>query len=32
MAKDEPAERMKRKDYDKELEKLQVEFAICKNG
>jgi polyphosphate kinase 2 len=27
MAKDEPAERMKRKDYDKELEKLQVELC-----
>ena len=27
MAKDEPAERMKRKDYEKELEKLQVELC-----
>ena len=27
MAKDEPAEKMKRKDYEKELEKLQVELC-----
>src|SRR3954447_25516962 len=27
MAKDEPAERMKRKDYEKELEKLQIELC-----
>jgi polyphosphate kinase 2 (PPK2 family) len=27
MAKDAPAERMKRKDYEKELEKLQVELC-----
>ena len=27
MAKDKPAERMKRKDYEKELEKLQVQLC-----
>jgi polyphosphate kinase 2 (PPK2 family) len=27
MAKDAPAEKMKRKDYEKELEKLQVELC-----